>query len=276
MTERTQDKLNQLEQLLPEGLIVDSGWMEAHGYSTALRSYYVANGWLKQPVRRVYQRPRGNLTWQQVTISLQTMLHFDLVVAARTALEEQGFGHYLRRHTGEITLTGPAKPPLWLKALLPNTRFIYRNDARLFRNLRASTAPHSLEPSSEPPTLVTGLLNRPWGPWNWPLYFSAPERAILEVISELPDHESFHQVDMLMEGMTTLSPTRLNALLADCQSIKVKRLFLFFADRHKHPWFKRLDRSNIDLGTGKRVIAKGGRYDPTYQITVPGDLDGLR
>lgn len=249
--------------------------MEAHGYSTALRSQYVSAGWLKQPVRRVYQRPRGSLSWQQVVISLQTLLGYDLVVAGRAALEEQGYAHYLRQKTDEIILSGPAKPPLWLSGLMPSTRFLYRNDLRLFKTLHASAAPHTLEPASAPSSAKTGILAKPWGQWDWPLHLSTPERAILEVFSELPDHESFHQADMLMEGLSSLSPTRLNALLADCRSVKVKRLFCYFADRHNHSWLKHIDRPKIDLGTGKRLIARRGRFDPKYQITVPRDLDGL-
>jgi len=30
----------------------------------------------------------------------------------------------------------------------------------------------------------------------------------------------------------------------------------------------------VDLGAGKRVLVKGGKLDPTYQITVPSDLGG--
>ncbi|WP_442869597.1 type IV toxin-antitoxin system AbiEi family antitoxin domain-containing protein [Bradyrhizobium sp. CCBAU 11386] len=33
-------------------------------------------------------------------------------------------------------------------------------------------------------------------------------------------------------------------LLKDCAGVKVKRLF-FFADRHKHPWLKRLDKEAV-------------------------------
>jgi hypothetical protein len=80
----------------------------------------------------------------------------------------------------------------------------------------------------------------------------------------------------LMEGLTNLSPRRLQELLADCRSVKVKRLFFFFADRHKHAWLKRLRKEQIDLGKGKRMLVKGGRLDHTYQITVPDDLDGVR
>ena len=81
---------------------------------------------------------------------------------------------------------------------------------------------------------------------------------------------------MLMEGLSTLSPTRLQTLLGDCRSVKVKRLFFFFADRHKHAWLKRLDRSVIDLGSGKRMLVKGGRFDAQHLITVPETLDGVQ
>ena len=266
-------KLNRLMQLLPEGIVVDSRWMEAHGYSSQLRSQYVSAGWLEQPARRVYQRPRGALSWQQVVISLQTMLRFNLVVGGRTALEEQGYAHYLRQSIREVMLIGPDKPPSWLKGLLPEVNFIYCNDLRLLDSMRATAAPHDLEPIKQTVSRASGITAKPWGQWAWPLCFSTPERAVLEVLAGLPDRESFHQVDMLMDGLTTLSPARLNALLTDCRSIKVKRLFFFFAERHDHAWLKRLDRASITLGVGKRVIFKGGRLDPTYSITVPRDLD---
>ena len=79
-----------------------------------------------------------------------------------------------------------------------------------------------------------------------------------------------------MEGLTNLSPRRLQRLLADCRSVKVKRLFFFFADRHKHPWLTHLKKEEIDLGKGKRMLVKGGKLDHAYQITVPEDMDGVR
>ncbi len=186
MSRQKRDKLNLIERLLPEGLLVDSGWMEENGY----------------------------------------------------------------------------------------------NDFKLVRKHRVSTAPHALDHASEDASLSPrkssgrpGVRVQPWGQWSWPLCLSSPERAILEVLYELPENESFHQADMLMEGLTNLSPTKLNALLTDCRNIKTKRLFLFFADRHNHAWNKRLDRETITLGSGKRVIAKGGRLDSHYHITVPRDLD---
>jgi hypothetical protein len=276
MAKRKQRKINRLDRLLPEGLMVDAAWLSRHGYSTGLRSQYVAAGWLQQPARRVYQRPRGPLGWQQIAISLQTLLARNLVVGGRTALELQGFAHYLQQQTTTVYLYGPEKPPTWLQDLDVGVRFAYRNDGRLFRKQRISTAPHRLDGDSVPgPVRRDSIVAQPWGPWRWPLMLSTPERAILELLDELPDKETFHQADMLMEGLTTLSPARLQTLLNDCRSIKVKRLFFFFADRHRHAWLKRLDKAAIDLGSGKRMLVKGGRFDPQHLITVPETLDGV-
>src|ERR1700693_2155568 len=99
MTEQKPSKLNLLERHLPEGLVVDASWLAKHGYSTSLRSQYVKAGWLEQPARRVYRRPQGSLAWQRVVISLQTLLEYPLAVGGRTALELQGFVHYLARET---------------------------------------------------------------------------------------------------------------------------------------------------------------------------------
>lgn len=65
-------------------------------------------------------------------------------------------------------------------------------------------------------------------------------------------------------------------MLQACRRVKVKRLFLWFAERHQLTWLNALDRGRIDLGKGKRVLAKGGKLDPKFNITVPESLDGDR
>jgi hypothetical protein len=52
---------------------------------------------------------------------------------------------------------------------------------------------------------------------------SSPERAILELLDEIPARETFHQADMLIEGLRNLSPRKLQKLILDCRSVKVKR-----------------------------------------------------
>jgi hypothetical protein len=271
MAEQTERKLNQLERLLPEGLLADAAWLSAQGYSTSLRSQYVAAGWLSQPSRRVYRRGRGELSWQQAIVSLQTLLGQQLLVGGRSALELQGYAHFLQHKTNQIRLYGPKRPPAWLQQLPLRETFSYRNNQPL---LPLSEFPHSLERRT-PQSYPDDLAAIDFGQWNWPLVVSRPERALLELLDELPNHESFPQVDALVEGLGNLRPKLLNTLLVRCRSIKVKRLFFFFADRHQHAWLARIDRKAIDLGKGKRLLVRGGVLDPAYQITVPKDLHGI-
>ena len=95
MVGQKQRPLNRLERELPEGVLVDAAWLKRHGYSRQLLNHYVSARWLEQPTRRVYRRPRGSLTWQRVVISAQAFLDYPLVVGGRTALELQGYAHYL-------------------------------------------------------------------------------------------------------------------------------------------------------------------------------------
>lgn len=259
MTKRTDSKLNQLQRLLPEDMVADAAWLERHGYSSALRSQYVSAGWLNSPARRVYRRGYGPLVWEQVILSLQQLEDLPLTVGGRTALEQQGYAHYLPANQREVHLYGPVRPPSWLASLPLEVTFHWHNSQRLFPNQDLSNEPK------------TSMLE-PGGKLTLPLRLSSKERAVLELLDELPDRESFHQVDMLMEGLTDLSPRRLQSLLEDCSSVKVKRLFFFFADRHRHAWRAKLDKARIDLGAGKRALVKGGRLDLAYQITLPADL----
>ena len=96
MSVRNSKKLNWLEQLLPEGLLVDAKWLESKGYYRSLRSQYVEAGWLKQPVRGVFLRPRGTISWEQVVVSLQMLMGYRVSVGGLTALELEGYAHYLK------------------------------------------------------------------------------------------------------------------------------------------------------------------------------------
>jgi hypothetical protein len=261
MGEQNQGKLNWLQLNLPEALLVDAAWLQRQGYSSSLRAKYTSNGWLDQVARGVYRRSYGDkevVRWQYAVVSLQMLLGLSFSVGGRTALELQGFAHYLSVNTREVHLYGAGKPPGWTSKLKLDARLVFHNSARLF--------PHT--------TLRGGLLRQTWGHRDWPLILSSPERAILELLDEVPNSETFHQADMLMEGLRTLSPKRLQKLLVECRSVKVKRLFLWFAERHKQPWLKGIRRKEIDFGKGKRMLVRGGKLDPTYNITVPENLDG--
>ena len=54
--------------------------------------------------------------------------------------------------------------------------------------------------------------------------------------------------------------------------MKVKRLFLYLAEKAGHEWFCHINLDNVDLGSGKRAIVSDGVYVSEYLITVPREL----
>lgn len=274
MTVQIGNKLNRLERDLPEGLLVDAPWLDRQGYYSSLRSQYVSAGWLEQAARGVFRRPRGSLSWEQVVISLQTLLGYPVSVGGRTALELQGYAHYLPQSQSSIHLYSDQKIPGWLSKFAIAQSFVVHNRSRFLPVPELPLSALSLtEPVAEDGIILDGALRiTHWGQWKWPLVISTPERAYLELLDELPKHETFHMADVIMEGLVNLSPRRMQSLLESTQSIKVKRLFFFFADRHNHSWLGRIAREKIDLGQGKRMLVKGGKFDTTYQITVPEEF----
>ena len=274
-------KLNHLQYILPEGLLVDAAWLENRGYPSALRSKYVAHGWLNKPARGVYARPGGVQRWEQAIVSLQSVLRVPVAVGGRTALDLQGHAHYLALSGSEtVRLYAERSLPSWFTKLELRNVFETRNAAKLFPTGDVAKGIASLPELSnnEVGDLATarpaGLKTIPWGQYSWPILVSTPERAVLELLDELPNDESFEHVDILMDGMRSLSPRRLQSLLEACDSVKVTRLFLWFADRHRHSWLEYIDKDRINIGSGKRVIARGGRLDRKYQITVPETFHG--
>ena len=108
--------------------------------------------------------------------------------------------------------------------------------------------------------------------WRWPIRASSPERAILEALDGLRGEAGFDRLDKIFGSLTTLRPKQLMTLLKACRSVKVRRLFFVFADRHGHPWRKHLDASKVDFGSGPRALVEGGRIHPDYRIYVPCDF----
>jgi hypothetical protein len=104
---------------------------------------------------------------------------------------------------------------------------------------------------------------------------SSPERSALEMLHLVPKNVGFSEAHYIMENLTSLRPDIVQGLLEKCRSIKVKRLFLYMADKCDHTWLPELDVSKVDLGKGKRMIIPNGQYDAKYQITVLIDRERM-
>lgn len=272
--------------------MADSSWLGRMGCHSSLRARYVKSGWLERVGRGVFRRPPHGLakekseapSWRHVAVSLQMVMGSPVWAGGRTALELHGFGHYASGAGPKKIHLHCAEPaPGWLRKLDVQPPLTLRGAHRLFPAAAAIDAvkdfKHEAETFGEWTAVSAagaanaGLTHLEIKESPWPLVLSTPERAALEMLEETPKNETFHQADMLMEGLLNLRPKHLNRLLRECRSVKAKRLFLWFAERHNHAWFKHLDVSGVDLGSGKRALAPGGRLDPKYLITVPENLD---
>lgn len=269
MGDQNTGKLNLLLAELGDTRLISSRWLRAHGYSNSLVARYVSSGWLVSPARGVYMRKGGYLQWEGVVRSLQIGEGMPLHVGGRYALSLEGYEHYLRLgDAGTITLYGSARPPNWLGKLPLEQRFEFLGKGPFDLPLLSFTAEMSEKTLSE-----HGLAWHQIAPSTDALVCSTPERAILELCDSVVDATLVYEVDALMQAMTTLRPQRVGQMLQHCRSIKAKRLFLALAERHRHAWFSHVSLDGVDLGRGKRALVPGGRLHPTYQITLPGDLD---
>ncbi|CAD0333727.1 type IV toxin-antitoxin system AbiEi family antitoxin [Xanthomonas hortorum pv. gardneri] len=269
MDAQNSGKLNRLLAELDDTRLVSSRWLRAHGYSNSLVARYVGSGWLLSPARGVYMRRGGRLQWDGVVRSLQVGEGIPLHVGGRFALGLQGHEHYLRLgDAGTITLYGPRQPPGWVGKLSLEQRFEYQGKGPLDLPAAPVTAEVSEKELSE-----AGLAWHSAAPGTDALVCSTPERAMLELCDGVSDAAGVYEADALMQAMTTLRPQRVGLLLRHCRSIKAKRLFLALAERHRHAWLTHVSMEGVDLGRGKRALVPGGRLHPSYQITLPGDLD---
>jgi hypothetical protein len=112
-----------------------------------------------------------------------------------------------------------------------------------------------------------GLTKEDFGTFS--ISISSAERAIMEMLYLVPQKQTLNESSLIMENLVSLRPKIVQALLEDCNSIKVKRLFMLLAEKHGHQWAKKLDPLRFNLGTGKIAITKGGVYNKKYKIVIP-------
>lgn len=253
----------QLETLLPFGMVATKKWLSTHGMARHSLDNALKSGKLVALAVGVYARAGVPVSWEGVLTSLQRMSKAPVQVGGITALEQQGFGHYLSTSPKKtIHIYSAEKLPTWLDRLELEAKFRWHGTKTLWSE--------DIQGSDD---VVKGYQWRSGMP---EMRMSSPEKACLEMLVDVPKTISFEHADGLMQGLTSLSPRKLEKLLKGCRNVKAKRLFLWFAKREGYSWALKLKPEEFDLGQGKRVVAKGGKLDMTYQITVPEHMHGSK
>ncbi len=234
------------------GTVLLASWLEKNGFSRDLQQYYLKSGWLESYGIGTFKRPNENVKWTGALNSLQRQTELQVHVGGLTSISLQGLSHYVRMEKEPLYLFSPqyVKLPKWFlnqewsnQIIHVKTKFLPANSA-LFEYSR------------------DGLK----------LQLSSPERAILECLYLAPDRFDMMEGYQILEGLVNLRPKVLQELLENCRSIKVKRLFLFMASKARHQWLDFVDQTRIELGTGDRVIVKGGVYISKYKISLPKEI----
>jgi hypothetical protein len=247
-------KINTLIQLLPRGSVLLPSWLLSQGYSYELQQIYRKSGWLKSIGKGAMLKSGDPLIMTGALSALQNIENLNIHIGGRSSLELQGLAHYLQINNSETTLfvNGRTKLPLWFENNDWNN-----TKTKLFRLTLFSNETLGMTDFQE------GELT---------MKISNPARAIMECLALCPDKFPLAESFELMEGLATLRPAKVQELLENCKSIKVKRLFLYFAERANHSWFKYLDISKIYLGVGNRSLVESGVWDSKYKLVLPNEL----
>lgn len=245
------NKLNHLLMGAKDGKLFFSAWLKANGYSDQLLRQYRTSGWLTMLSKGVMYRTGSKIKALEALSCYNEQLSKTFHVAAHSALELSGFSHYLPMGKPKLMVchTKEERIPLWMK------------DVEFDREI----VPFSTQIFTKQYTHIQTVN-------DFPLLVSSPEQAFLECLLLVPQQYNLMDLYYLMEQLTTLRAEVVQSLLEGCTNNKVKRLFLYMAEKANHNWFKDIDTTKIDLGTGKYQLSSKGVYLPKYKITMLQEL----
>ena len=225
-------------------------WFESHGISRQSIHQCLKNKLIKKLGGGAYIKASDKLNWQAALFTAQNELQLPLHISGQSALEMQGLGHFLqlgKRPIIYIIKRTEMRIPVWLK----------KNDWGVqFRFKTSSLFPSDL-----------GFIKYDRSKFSFTL--SSKERAIMEMIDRVDLSDSFEILERHFEGLLGLRSSLVQKLLENCSSIKVKRVFLYMADKLQLPVIRKLNTRRIKLGHGKRVVSEKGKLNKAYNITVP-------
>lgn len=76
-----------------------------------------------------------------------------------------------------------------------------------------------------------------------------------------------------MEQLATLRSEVVQHLRETTDNKRVKRIFLYMAEKAGHCCFEELKPQKIDSGTGKLQLVTNGKFNAKYKITTPNELE---
>ena len=204
-----------LQGAFPRGTPFDSRQLRGVGVSPALAHHYLKSNWLERLGRGVFQFPNDTLR-QDDSLKFLSRTVPCFHVGGKTALAWRGIRHNISMRE-PLSLWGSGKVvlPTWF-----TERFPARYTARKLFSAKLPTG-FGLQPLPETPD---GVL------------VSEPERALLELLSEVGVHQGIGEARQIMEAIRSLRTDTLVYLLEHCQRVKVRLLCVRWAEELNLPW----------------------------------------
>jgi hypothetical protein len=229
------NKLNALYTRLSPGAPLTSEDLAVLGISADLAVHYVRAGWLSRLTRGVYRKPDDTLSLHPSLLLLQRRFE-GLHVGGKSALDWYGVRQYVSlRPVLHLYGWSAAKLPAW---------FTERFPAAFHRKRLFDEKPNAL-------LHVGSFEKRTGGP-----LVSSPERAFLEVLSEVGVRQPLKEARELAESTYSLRADVLRDLLEQCTSIKTVRLCLQLGHENSLPWVAKLDPTKLPTGSNRPWVSR--------------------
>jgi hypothetical protein len=235
MAATQRNKLKRLYTRLAPGAPLTSDDLAALGISADLAVHYVRAGWLQRLARGVYCRPNDPPTLHPSLLLLQRSFE-GLHVGGKSAFDWHGIRQYVSQRPF-LHLYG------WKAGRLPEW-FTQRFPAEYHRKRLFKEEPGAL-------LHVLPFESRKGGP-----LVSAPERALLEVLSEVGVRQPLQEARELVESTYSLRADLLRDLLKRCTSVKTVRLCLQLGRELSQPWASKLDPSQLPKGSDRAWVSR--------------------
>ena len=202
--------IKNLYAAIPHGAPFDLESLALQNVSAKQASQYVKSGWLVRLGQGVYAYPSDHLDAPACIRLLQAKCP-GLHIGGKSALDLHGVRHNLAIRKNWV-LWGENRfiLPEWFTSRF-RARFVH---TRIFDWQSSSL-------NAETISTPAGALEN--------LKVSVPERAVLELLSDVGIHQDLEEARNLFDGLRNLRTDLLGHLLASCTSVKTVRLFLTWA-----------------------------------------------
>jgi len=225
---------------VPRGEPLSTAALAKHGVSAFRASKLARSGWLTHLGRGVYMLP-GDTLARDGSLAFLSGQVAGLHVGGKTALAWRGVRQNVaRREVVNLWGDKPKRLPDWFTK-------------RFQAHYQATQLFDDKLPASR------GLQALPAGDRR--VRVSVPERAMLELFSDIGKQQSLVEARDLVESLSGLRVKVLDELLMHTTRIKVVRVATAFAAEMKLPWADLAAKHSERIGGGKRWVAVGRTGD---------------